>query len=221
MTFFTPESDDRPAAADPFRFALTAEPFGVFPKMFQDMLAWQMAASGQAMKLHDEMMRFWFSGLSSSLGASEGLSVAVAAPPVGAAVLQLRAAAKPPAKSTIVEVTPTPAPAPAIVQAPAAVPAAEPAIDAAGDFDDASVAATAPAFLAAPEGKPDDLQVIKGIGPKLERLLHDLGVWHYRQIAAWAPGEIVWINGKIDFKGRVQREKWVAQARALAAAKAA
>ena len=94
--------------------------------------------------------------------------------------------------------------------------AVTPEIDPTGDFDDAHVTPTAPSQLAGPDGKPDDLLVIKGIGPKLGRLLNDLGIWHYRQIGAWSAPEIAWVNAKMDFKGRVQRERWVSQARALA-----
>lgn len=88
-------------------------------------------------------------------------------------------------------------------------------IDPAGNFDDAKVTKVEPLYLAKPDGKADDLKKIKGIGATLERLLNDLGLWHYRQIAALTPGEIAWVNSKIDFKGRVQRDQWVSQARAL------
>jgi predicted flap endonuclease-1-like 5' DNA nuclease len=88
-------------------------------------------------------------------------------------------------------------------------------IDPAGTFDDAKVTKVEPLYLAKPDGKADDLKKIKGIGGTLERLLNDLGLWHYRQIAALTPGEIAWVNSKIDFKGRVQRDKWVSQARTL------
>lgn len=216
MTFFLPETDER--AADPFRFALTAEPFGAFPKMFQDMLQWQMAASGAAMKMQDDLIRFWFSGMSGVLASSEGMSVTVTAPPVSATVVQLRPPAKPAPTSVIIEVKA--AEAPAEPETPVEAPSTL-AIDPTGDFDDNAVTKTAPRLLTAADGSPDDLQVIKGIGPKLERLLHDLGIWHFHQIAAWSPGEIAWINSKIDFKGRVQREKWVAQARSLSGSKAA
>jgi NADH-quinone oxidoreductase subunit E len=93
---------------------------------------------------------------------------------------------------------------------------AAPALDPAGVFDDSEVTKVAPKLIAKPKGKADDLLAIKGIGPKLNRLLNELGVHHYQQIAEWTPGEIAWINDKLDFKGRVQRERWVAQARALA-----
>lgn len=77
--------------------------------------------------------------------------------------------------------------------------------------------------LAAPRnGIPDPLQDIAGIGPMLERLLNDAGVWHFDQIASWKARDIAYFNGKIPgFRGRITRDGWVAQARALVAARAA
>ncbi len=73
---------------------------------------------------------------------------------------------------------------------------------------------------AAREGAPDDLKVIVGIGPALEKLLHRLGFFHFDQIAAWTAGEIAWVDDNLQgFKGRVTRDKWVAQAKKLAKAK--
>src|SRR5690348_8634143 len=75
-----------------------------------------------------------------------------------------------------------------------------------------------PQGLAAPRGdKPDNLQRISGIGPKLEKTLQDLGFFHYDQIAAWDPAEVTWINEHLRFRGRVEREQWIEQARLLAA----
>lgn len=71
-------------------------------------------------------------------------------------------------------------------------------------------------FLAAPEGKPDDLKRIKGIGPKLEKLLNSLGIYHYRQIAALTPEDIAWLDERLQFKGRIERDDWVGQAKKLA-----
>lgn len=71
---------------------------------------------------------------------------------------------------------------------------------------------------AARNGRPDNLQVINGIGPKLEVLCHRLGFFHFDQIAAWTPAEIAWVDDNLEgFKGRVTRDDWVAQARVLAA----
>ena len=69
-------------------------------------------------------------------------------------------------------------------------------------------------------GRADDLKLIKGIGPKLEDLCHALGFYHFDQIAAWTPAEVAWVDDNLEgFKGRVSRDGWVAQARALAAGK--
>ena len=66
-------------------------------------------------------------------------------------------------------------------------------------------------------GVADDLQRIAGIGPKLEMVLNDLGIYHYDQIAGWTDDEVAWIDRYLRFKGRVERENWIAQAAALMA----
>ncbi|HUV32473.1 MAG TPA: ABC transporter, partial [Devosiaceae bacterium] len=58
-------------------------------------------------------------------------------------------------------------------------------------------------------------QRIKGIGPKLEATLNGLGVYHFDQIAGWSRGNIEWVDAYLSFKGRIDREDWVAQARAI------
>jgi predicted flap endonuclease-1-like 5' DNA nuclease len=74
-----------------------------------------------------------------------------------------------------------------------------------------------PQGLAAPRNdRPDNLQRISGIGPKLEKTLQDLGFFHYDQIAAWDPMEVDWINEHLRFRGRIEREQWIEQARLLA-----
>lgn len=72
-----------------------------------------------------------------------------------------------------------------------------------------------PPELPAPRGVPDDLKRIKGIGKKTESSLNDLGIYHFHQIAAWEPAHIVWLEGRIAVKGRIQREQWVEQATLL------
>ena len=75
-----------------------------------------------------------------------------------------------------------------------------------------------PLALAAPRGVgPDDLQRIKGVGPVNEKHLHELGVFHFDQIAAWVRNEIRWVGTYLSFPGRIDREQWVAQAAKLAA----
>ena len=71
---------------------------------------------------------------------------------------------------------------------------------------------------AAREGGPDNLKEIKGVGPKLEALLHSMGFYHFDQVASWGPGEVAWVDENLEgFKGRVTRDNWVAQAKILAA----
>lgn len=65
------------------------------------------------------------------------------------------------------------------------------------------------------DGRADDLKLISGIGPKLEQKLNSLGIWHYAQIAEWTQANIDWVNAAISFRGRIEREKWVPQARQL------
>ena len=62
----------------------------------------------------------------------------------------------------------------------------------------------------------DDLKVIKGIGPKLEALLHEIGVRTYEQIAAFPQGYIDELNEFLAFSGRIERDDWTAQAAQLA-----
>ena len=75
-----------------------------------------------------------------------------------------------------------------------------------------------PRSLTAPRGgKADDLKQIKGIGPKLEALLNEHGIYHFDQIAGWGPDEVAWMDENLKgFKGRVSRDGWVDQARILA-----
>jgi len=71
-------------------------------------------------------------------------------------------------------------------------------------------------LLAGPRnGRSDDLTRIRGIGPTLERVLKEKGIFHYSQISGWTPDNVHWIEREIDFPGRVSREKWVEQAKTL------
>jgi NADH-quinone oxidoreductase subunit E len=63
---------------------------------------------------------------------------------------------------------------------------------------------------------PDDLKMISGVGPKIEGTLHELGIFTYAQVASWKQAEREWVDGYLNFKGRIDREDWVKQADALA-----
>ncbi|WP_179381745.1 50S ribosomal protein L21 [Jannaschia marina] len=110
---------------------------------------------------------------------------------------------------------------------PAATPAAKPAArkaaapTKAADNDVAATEAVGskPANLLkeARDGKADDLKKISGVGPKLEGLLHENGVFHFDQIAAWGSDEIAYMDDRLSFKGRIERDGWIDQAKQFAA----
>lgn len=65
-------------------------------------------------------------------------------------------------------------------------------------------------------GKPDDLKVISGVGPKLEKMLHGIGVYYYWQVADWTKADVQEADDLLDaFKGRIERDGWVKQAAKL------
>ena len=73
------------------------------------------------------------------------------------------------------------------------------------------------ALKAARDGKADNLKLIKGVGPKLEKLCNSLGFFHFDQIAGWSASEVAWVDENLEgFKGRVTRDDWVNQAKILA-----
>lgn len=73
-----------------------------------------------------------------------------------------------------------------------------------------------PAPKAAASESADDLKELSGVGPVLEKKLIEAGVTSFAQIAAWGPKEIEEFDEKLSFKGRIEREGWVEQAKELA-----
>lgn len=73
------------------------------------------------------------------------------------------------------------------------------------------------ALSAARDGRADDLKRISGVGPKLEKTLNGLGIYHFSQIAAFTPDNVAWVDRHLRFKGRIERENWIGQAKTLAA----
>jgi predicted flap endonuclease-1-like 5' DNA nuclease len=136
-------------------------------------------------------------------------AAAPAATPAKAAAKPAKAAAKPAAKAA------KPAAKAAAQRAEAAAPAApaRPAPAAAP-----SGPSRPRALKAARKGGPDDLKMIKGVGPKLETMLHGMGIFHFDQIAAWTDSELAWVDENLEgFKGRASRDNWIPQAQTLAA----
>ncbi|AZL61013.1 NADH:ubiquinone oxidoreductase [Tabrizicola piscis] len=114
-----------------------------------------------------------------------------------------------------------PAPMPA-AKAPAAKPSAAPvaeAVVAPAAFVSAPVAAASAGPLrlkAARAGVADDLKEIEGIGPAMEKLVNELGFYHFDQIASWSDADVALVDAEMKgFKGRITRDKWVAQAKII------
>jgi F-type H+-transporting ATPase subunit gamma len=63
--------------------------------------------------------------------------------------------------------------------------------------------------------EPDDIEEIVGIGPVIARALGERGITTFAQIAAWTPSEAERIGSELDFPGRIERERWIEQAREL------
>ena len=112
---------------------------------------------------------------------------------------------------------------PAVAPAPAAKAPAQPV---------AEVVAAPAAFVSSPSaeakaegplrmnaaraGKADDLKEIEGIGPAMEKLVNELGFYHFDQIAGWSDADVALVDAEMKgFKGRITRDRWVAQARII------
>ncbi|MCF6344607.1 MAG: hypothetical protein L3J15_08060 [Devosiaceae bacterium] len=67
----------------------------------------------------------------------------------------------------------------------------------------------------AQNGGPDDLKLISGVGPVLEKKLNDLGITQFSQIASFSKEDIIKVDEALYFKGRIDREDWVSQAQEL------
>lgn len=72
------------------------------------------------------------------------------------------------------------------------------------------------ALFTAPEGKADDLKKISGVGPVLEKKLNALGITSYAQVAAFSADDIARVDDALNFKGRIERDNWLEQAKDLA-----
>lgn len=100
-------------------------------------------------------------------------------------------------------------------------PAAGPAETSSGPPPHGGNRGEAPVAMDPAQTEADDLQQIKGIGPKIAGILNELGVLRFEQIAAWTPENVSWVNAHLRFKGRIEREEWIPQAQALLASRRA
>jgi small subunit ribosomal protein S2 len=70
-------------------------------------------------------------------------------------------------------------------------------------------------LLTAPRGAPDDLTKLSGVGPQLDKKLNDAGIFHYWQVAAMKPEDVVKLDSDLKLNGRIGRDGWIDQARRL------
>ncbi|MCV6595319.1 MAG: 50S ribosomal protein L21 [Silicimonas sp.] len=104
------------------------------------------------------------------------------------------------------------------VAAVAVAAAAKPAKKAAPKKE-AAKAEDKPAAAPKAAAGADDLKRLSGVGPALEKKLHEAGVTSFAQIAGWGAEDIAAMDEKLSFKGRIERDGWVDQAKAFEAEK--
>lgn len=145
-------------------------------------------------------------------------------------VMEEKKAEPEPVKAVEPEPKPVPAPEPEPKPEPAPVSKPEPAAseperETQPEPEPAAVASAAsafvssgpePVFLKEAQGDADDLKKIKGVGPKLESKLNNLGIYHFAQIAVWTKENVAFVDDKLSFKGRIDRDDWIEQAKILA-----
>lgn len=168
-----------------------------------NLMAHPLAASAAATMLGagmaSQMLGMWLGAFSASVDAAQKLS--------GAAFPQLTEKDDAPAYV---------APAAVSTRAKAAVETmiADAEI-VARETVEATVKMMKPAAMERPDAI-DDLKAIAGIGPKLETVLNDLGIWTFGQIARLTQAEIAWLDERLGFSGRILRDRWLEQAGKLA-----
>jgi NADH-quinone oxidoreductase subunit E len=114
-------------------------------------------------------------------------------------------------------------PAAPAAKAPAAKAPAQPVAEAtpaafvSSPVAETKASAAGPLRLKAPRaGKADDLKEIEGIGPAMEKLVNELGFYHFEQIANWSDADVALVDAEMKgFKGRITRDRWVAQAKII------
>ncbi|AMX94688.1 MULTISPECIES: hypothetical protein [Mesorhizobium] len=153
-----------------------------------------------------------------SAAPAAGSSAAKPASQAPAALMSTPATAK---SATTKPATAKPAAAKAVSAKPAAKPVATktsaPAKSAMSKPATVKPATAKPATAKPASGKPDNLRRLIGIGPVNEKLLKAQGVTSFAQIASWTAADIKRIEDVMNFDGRIARERWIEQAKLLAA----
>ena len=175
--------------------------------------------AGRAISLYcDLIARASLDGIARGAGSS-GVDMGAAVEVVEPAIEDAPAAEVAVVEEAPVEAAPVAEAAPAVEEKPAAEEAPAPKAKPAAKAKAAPKASDdAPAALfTAPDGEPDDLKKISGVGPVLEKKLHSLGVTKFAQVAAFTAEDIAKVDDALSFKGRIERDNWLEQAATLAA----
>lgn len=80
----------------------------------------------------------------------------------------------------------------------------------------AEVTEAAPKQYDSAPAQVDDLKLINGVGPKLEETLNELGIYTFEQIADWNAENVAYVDARLKFKGRIERDDWISKAKVLA-----
>ncbi|MFD1985936.1 proton-conducting membrane transporter [Mesorhizobium newzealandense] len=147
-------------------------------------------------------------GTSAAKPAGQAPAALMSTPPTAKSAPAKPAPAKPAAAKTAPAKSAAPKPAASKPAAKATAPA-KPAV--------ATSAAKSSATAKPAAAKPDNLRRLIGIGPVNEKLLKAQGVTSFAQIAAWTAADIKRIEDVMNFDGRIARERWIEQAKLLAA----
>lgn len=121
----------------------------------------------------------------------------------------LKAATKAEKTETVTEAKPAKAPA----KKAEAAPKAEPKAEAKAEAKPAKAAKKPAADFT------DDIKLIGGVGPALEKKLAAAGITSLTQIAAWKKADLAKYDEELDLRGRAERDEWIAQAKDLIAGK--
>jgi NADH-quinone oxidoreductase subunit E len=166
------------------------------PKRLEEIIAAFEAGKGESVAPGPQIKRVYSAPFSGLTSLNEGKS---AKPRPVAANASVKAPEMKPERPAALMDNPKQTPS---SKAPSAKPAAE----------------QQPELLKKPRtGKGDDLKLIWGVGPKLAKMLNEMGVWHFDQIASWGRAELAWVDERLEgFKGRAARDEWVKQSKKLA-----
>lgn len=165
----------------------------------------------------EEIIDAFESGKGDTVKPGPQIDRVYSAPAGGLTTLNGNAVGKPTRKPAAKKATPAKKAAPAAKRAaPAAKKTATTVKKIATAKKPVAVKTAGPLRLKKPEGKADDLKLISGVGPKLEKTLNGLGFWHFSQIAKWKKADIAIVDDELSFKGRIVRDDWIKQAKELA-----